>query len=58
MALFRTMRFLALVTLMMAGFQMCVGVLNYTDDPLTPDGYSILDKLSMANMKYSHPTCI
>lgn len=59
LALFRSMRFLAIVTAFMALFMFIAGIGNYKSFTVSRnEGMSILDRLSIANIIFSQPVCI
>lgn len=59
LAMFRTMRFLFVLMLVMSVMMLSNGLMNYfskTDE--SPLGYNIFDELSIANAYYSMPVCV
>ena len=58
LALFRTMRFLALITFLLAIMMFIAGSANWRASPVAITGFNTFDLFSMANVDYSAPTCI
>lgn len=58
LAMFRTMRYLFLVTIMLAVIMFFIGFLHWMEKPVATIGYSIFDELSIANANYSMPVCL
>jgi len=56
--MFRTMRFLFLVTTFMSILMFGVGLANYWADIVPTEGYSIFDQFSIANTNFSTPYCV
>lgn len=57
-ALFRTMRFLALSFLILALLMGFTGILNLKSSPQNDVGLSLADRISIANIETSHSTCV
>jgi hypothetical protein len=55
--MFRTMRFLFLVTTFMSILMFGVGLANFLADIEPTEGYSIFDQFSIANANFSTPFC-
>lgn len=53
LSLFRTMRFLVLIFITMCSIMLSAGIADARADTETVVGFTILDKLSIANLKYS-----
>jgi hypothetical protein len=59
LAMFRTMRFLLLIMLVMGILMLPIGILIYNSKEVpSPLGYNIFDELSIADAYYSMPVCI
>ena len=56
--MFRTMRFLFLVTTFMAILMFGVGLANFRSDIVPTEGYSVFDQFSIANTNFSTPYCV
>jgi hypothetical protein len=52
------MRFLALITFLLAMMMFIAGTANWRASPVADTGFNTFDLFSMANVDYSAPMCI
>ena len=58
LALFRSQRFLAMISAVLAIFTMLAGISNYTANPGMHPTFTWIDEVSMANKNQSSPNCM
>lgn len=52
------MRFLALITFLLAIMMFIAGIANWRASPIADEGFNTFDLFSMANVDFSAPMCI